>query len=411
MALKEFVTWIKSMWAPSSTWERAGASIAEWVLTGGQVTIQEALSHPAVWRAVNVISADVAKVPISLYRRDEDGGRTAENDWPSAIVLREQAAPGMTGYTLRRTLTAHALLTGNGFAWIQRNGIGDPVALTVLDPLRTQPVDEGRLAWKTRLPTGQDTTISDDDILHIAGLTWDGVFGDSPLRLLAEAIRLELGVQRFAAAFFQKGYALSGFIKSPRALSADEVARLRDEFRRRHSSASNAHDIAILSGGLEFQPSVAEPQKSQLVESRDAGLRAIANVFGLPPHKLGDPTRTSYASIEAENADYLQTTLDPWLVAWETEATAKLLSKALKKKRYYFEHNRNAIVRTQISERVAAYAKLVEIGVLSPNEVRERENLNRRSGGDAYYTPANWIRSGTGFTGNQAVTAETPGAD
>jgi len=390
MALKDvlnkFVNWLS---APEL--ERPTAAITTWIASFSAVSASDALGHPAIWRAINIISADVAKVPIALYRRETDGSRVAENTRPEARLLRERAAPGVSGYSLRRTLTAHALLVGNGFAMITRDPRGQPVALTVLDPTVTSINEEAPLSWRTTIKE-QTIIISDSDMVHLSGLCWDGLNGESPLVLLREAIRLELGVQRFAAAFFEKGYALSGFLKSPRALSVDEVRRLREEFRQRHSSAGNAHDIGVLTGGLEFQPSVAEPQKTQLVESRDAGLRAIANMFGLPPHKLGDPTRTSYASIEAENADYLQTTLDPWLVAWEQEASLKLIPER-ERDRYYFEHNRNAVVRTQLGERVTSYAKLIEIGVLSPNEVRERENLDKRERGDSYYVPANWLES------------------
>jgi len=354
------------------------------------VSVQEALALPAIWRAVNMIASDVAKVPIDLYRRLDDGSRVAENWRPAAQRLRGDAAPGVSGFVFRKTVTAHALLTGNGFALIKRDGNRNPVQLIVLDPLRTR-LDESRSdpRWKTVMD-GVERSIPDADVLHISGLAWNGVEGESPLELLRDAIRLELAIQRFAYGFFRKGYALSGFLKSPRPLSPEEIARIRDEFRRRHSGVESAHDIAILAGGLDWQSAVTEPQKTQLVETRDAGLRAIANIFGVPPHKLGDPSRTSYASIEAENADYLQTSLDPWLVAWEVEATNKLISDNAKGL-FYFEHNRNAIMRTQFSERVNGYAKLIEIGVLSPNEVREKENLNKRDGGDAYYVPANWM--------------------
>lgn len=390
MALMDFVQRVKNFFSPPPP-ESANASIASWLSSLSEVSAGEALGHPGIWRAVNIISADVAKVPIALYRRESDGSRVAENARPEARLLRERAAPGISGYSLRRTLTAHTLLTGNGFAMITRDRRGFPMALTVLDPSATTIEKDAPLIWRTTI---KDKTLIllDSDVIHLSGLSWDGLRGESPLNILKDAMRLELGVQRFAAAFFDKGYALSGFIKSQRSLSTEEIARLRDEFRRRHSGASSAHDIAILTGGLEFQPSVAEPQKTQLVESRDAGLRAIANMFGLPPHKIGDPTRTSYASIEAENADYLQTTLDPWLVSWEQEASLKLIPEN-ERDRFYFEHNRNAVVRTQLGERVTSYAKLIEIGVLSPNEVRERENLDRREGGDGYYAPANWVQS------------------
>jgi len=363
----------------------------------------EALSHPAVWKACQLLCSDVAKIPIDLYRTNDDGSRERIKDHPSIVILKGKANVGLSGFTFRKTLTLHALIVGNGYAWIKRNPrTYQPQQVVVLDPVLTKKVDVNY--WETTIKDSK-IVIKEDDILHIKNLSWDGISGLDPLKVMASAMQLELGVLEFAQAFFKKGYALFGFLKSDKTLSPKEVARIREEFKQGYSGSKGSHEFGILHGGLQFQPLTVEPEKSQLVQSRDAGLRNIANMFGVPSHKLGDPTRTSYASIEAENADYLQTSLDPWLVEWESECNLKLLNPE-EDVDMYFEHNRNAIMRTKFSERVDGYGKLIGMGVLSPNEVRELENLNKRENGDIYYVPANWIEA-TGKPSSESTQVES----
>jgi len=395
MGLADLVKRIADLFSPRQI--TTGGETETVALVLDQVlSVSRALAHSAVWKAVRLISADVAKIPIDLYRFS-DSGREKVREHPAIELLRFRAAPGVSGVTFRRVLTAHALLTGNGFAWIRRSGT-KPVQLVILDPLQTRLAnDTAALVWET-VVDGQTQRILDDDVLHIKGTCWDGLTGMNPLQVLSRCIGLELAVQDFAYGFFKKGFALSGFLQCDRTLSPEEVNRLRQDFKKGYQGESGAYELGILHGGLKYEPLVQDPEKTQLVEARDAGLRSIANIFGIPPHKLGDPTRTSYASIEAENADYLASCLDPWLVEWEAELNMKLLSRK-EAGSMYFEHNRNAIVRTEFASRVEGYAKLVGIGVLSPNEVRQRENLNSRPNGDSYYVPANWMREPS--SGNQ----------
>jgi len=388
-------------------WEQLGMSVED-VATGWSTPDwQQAMGLPAVWRAVSLLSADVAKVPIGVYRTRDDGTREELPQHQIVRLLKYEPNPGATAFTFRRTLTAHALLHGRGVAWIKR-GAGRIRSLVVLDPEQTAPDEKGgRIVWQTKIE-GAEVTLDDRDVFHLPGLSWDGLTGCSPLKVLRDALALELALQQHAAGFFQRGYALAGFVLSPQPLSPEEQENLRKQLRSLHSGAKRHHKVAVLSGGLDWKQWVADPQKSQLVETRQFGVREVANIFGLPPHKLGDPERTSYNSLEQENADYLASSLDPWLVAWEAECLRKLLSESERARGIYVEHKRNALLRTNYVDRVNGYRRLIEIGVLSPNEVRRLENLPPRQGGDQYYAPANWVPADHGGDRQGQASGKSP---
>jgi len=366
-------------------------NITTWDILQHGLDWRTALSIPAVWHAVNLLSADVAKVPIDVFRKTNDG-RESDRSIAASVLLRESPNEAMTSYMFRRTLTAHAVLTGTGLAAIYRDISGAPKRLVVLPPPPQTTVElrNGSPVWLTSV-NGVTETFADSDVLAIRGLSRDGLMGISPLETLRSALLLELALQDHALAFFQKGLLLSGFLVSPRPLSPEEAAAIKASFASLYGGSRGQHGVAVLHGGIEWKPQVIDAEKSQLAEARQFGLRQVANIFGLPPHKLGDPSRTSYASLEQENADYLASSLDPWLVAWETECTKKLLRPIEQERGYYVEHNRNAYVRMSYADRVAGYAKLIEIGVMSPNEVRQKENMSTIPEGDRYYVPANWV--------------------
>jgi len=376
-------------------------TLADWLQRSvgeGVTTPTEALSIPAVWRAVHLVSSSVAQVPLHLYQHGDD--RRRQDDAPEARLL-QRPTPGVTQYTFRRTLTLHVLLCGDGFAWIYRRR-GRPERLVVLDPLQTEPKTDGNaLVWETRLED-QTRLLPDRDVLHLCGLSWDGMRGLSPIWQFALSMDLQRCIRDHARGFFLRGTMLSGILKTPRPLTPEERAIIKQSFEQQHGGAGRSWGVAVLGGGLEWQPAVVEPQKTQLAELHQLATRDIAAMFGVPPHKLGDPSRTSYASLEQENLDYLMFSLESWLSAWEAELNAKLCPPDC-----YWEHNRNALVRSVYSDRVNGYYRMVEMGVLSPNEVRRLENLPERQGGDVYYVPANWIGAGS----NPAQAASSSGRD
>ena len=61
----------------------------------------------------------------------------------------------------------------------------------------------------------------------------------------------------------------------------------------------------------------------------------------------------------------------------------------------YIEHNLETLLRGDVQSRFEAYRIGREIGALSANDVRRRENEPAIADGDGYHMPANWVPLGT----------------
>ena len=81
-------------------------------------------------------------------------------------------------------------------------------------------------------------------------------------------------------------------------------------------------------------------------------------------------------------------TLRPWLIRWEQELNRKLFKESEKGK-FFFKFTIEGLLRGDTKTRSVFYKDLFNIGVLSPNDIRQLENLNPVEGGDTYYVPLN----------------------
>ena len=137
------------------------------------------------------------------------------------------------------------------------------------------------------------------------------------------------------------------------------------------------------------------PNDSQFLESRQFQVPEIARWFNLPPHKLKDLSRSSFNNIEQEQTSFVTDSILPWLIRLEANYNMQLLSAGDKgeygRGRLYFKHVVEGLLRGDSGSRAAFYGKMFSIGAMSPNEIREKEDLDPYAGGDIRLVPANMI--------------------
>lgn len=365
-------------------------------VAGVVVTEDTALRATAVYACIRVISEDVATIPLLMYERQEPRGKRRAPEHPLYEVLHNQANPEMTALQLRETLTAHAVGWGNGYAYIVRDNRGNARELWPLLPDRTRPVRDPatqQLYYEVRetpeLKKASSWKAQSRDVLHIVGLGFDGLMGYSPIRLHAQSIGLMLAAEEFGARFFGQGLHLGGFFEHPNTLSDPAYDRLKTQVNEQKAGLRQSHSWMILEEGMKYQQLAIPPDEAQFVESRKLQVSEIARIFRVPPHKIGDLERATFSNIEHQAIDYVVSTLRPWLVRWEQAIWQKLLTPA-DRRRFFAEHLVEGLLRGDTQSRYAAYQIGRQGEWLSPDDIREFENMNPRpdgAGGD--YTNPN----------------------
>jgi len=367
--------------------------------TGIDVTPDKALGLSPFWKGVDTLSSDVAKIPLEVLRREKDGGKTRMSDHPAHRILRK-ACNGMLPFVWKKTCMVHAPMRGNSYTLILReNGIrgGSPIGRVLLPPTPiTFPVIADGEKWYVTSIKGEGHKFHAEDVLHFPGLSFDGLVGMDVLDVLADVFGLGLAEHGHAERFFKHGTQTAGFLTAPKALKEGELKDLRENWALMQTGL-NAHKIGVLHGGLDFKPLGVDPEKAQLLQSREFSLIEIANVLRMPPHKVGHPARTSYNSLEQENKDYLASSLDPWMVVIEQECEEKLLTEREKNEgQLLIEFNRAAFLSTALLDQVMSFRALREMGAMNANQVSARMNLpSQGDQGNQFYVPANWVPVGS----------------
>jgi hypothetical protein len=191
------------------------------------------------------------------------------------------------------------------------------------------------------------------------------------------------------------------------------VIRWREHGERRGTLGINADTIycAITSivrssyNGWVYNLAVEEDETYTTV----AGVVHNCRWFRMPPHKIQDLSEATYSNIEFQNIEYVTDTLQSWLARWEQELKRKIFGIDSP---YYAKHLVQGLLRGDHAARASFYTAMFKIGVLSPNDIRETEDLNSIGpDGDEYFVEANNlvpIRQVVGMSSPPLVPANAP---
>ena len=369
--------------------------------SGVEVSEHSALGYAPFWRAVNLISGDVAGMPCDVFKRQRDGGKKYDDKHPAAPLLRDMASAWWRADDMRRVITSHALVHGNGYGPIVRDMSGDPVQIGLLSPqeVRVAIHDDGSKWYATYL-NGEMILIPSRDMIHIKGLGRDGLTGYSIIELMKNALGVGMAAQEFGGRFFGNGSNMSGVLQIPGHFTEERIRNAISSWDSMQSGLQNSFKIALLQEGVKWQQTTIAPDQAQFLQTREFEVRAtVANITGVPPHMLGDSTRTSHNSLESESQSYLHRCLNPWLKEWEQELRTKLLTPRQRmKESHVIEFNRESEIQMEFEKKINGIYRQIECGVLTRNEGRNLLNMPKISaedeGGDDFYHPANWVVAG-----------------
>lgn len=356
---------------------------------GESVDQQRSLSLSGVFACVRNIAEDTAKLPLKLYRQLTPRGKESARDEDLYYLLHNEPNDEMSSFDFRQALAASAVMWHGGFAEIQRDGGGRPIALWPLHPSRVKVKrdDQGRLFYRVRRGDDLETDdVSPRDMIHVKGFSDTGVAGFMITEFARNGFGIYLAAERFTGSYFSNGTVASGVLEYEKKMDPQSLESLRHQFAEKYAGAGNSFKPVALDLGGKFKPTSHDAEKSQLVESLQFRIEDVARWFRMPPHKIGHLLRATFSNIEHQSLEYLQDTLAPWLVRIEQEFNRKLLPGRTD---MFYEHVRDAIVQADINSRYAAHQIAVTNGLATRNEIRDKENLNPYPGGDKYLIPQN----------------------
>lgn len=261
------------------------------------------------------------------------------------------------------------------------------MALWPLDPSRMTPKREnGILIYEYQVADTRETIkFPFWEILHIAGLGFNGLIGYSVIGLMRESIGLGLAQEEFASRFYSSGAMPSGILETDGTLGEEALVDLRKWFNETYGGLSKSQQVMILQQGLKFHTLTIPQKDAEFIETRSFSVRDIARWFGIPPHMIGDMADAKWANIEQQAIDYVVYALRPLLVRIEQAMEVKFNLGP----EYEIRHVVEGLLRGDSAARAAFYKEGIMDGWMNRNEVRELEDRNPAEGLDEFLTPMN----------------------
>ena len=352
---------------------------------GVRIDPETALRSTVVLACVRVLSSSVAGLPLHLYRRTADGGKEIARDNPLYRLLHDRPNSWQTSYEWREQIMLHLLTHGN--AYIEISGAGASTELTVLHPsrMKVERLPTGRLRYTYREDGGSSTVYAQDAIMHLRWMSDDGVNGMVPVEIAKDAIGLARACEIHGASFFGNGARPGIVLTTDQVLSPEAAENTRSQWERAHRGPDKAQRTAVLQGGLKIAEVGGNNQEAQFLEARRFQVEEVCRVYGVPPHLVGDLSRSSFSNIEQQSLDYVQNGLMPFLRRIESAIARDLVTDDS----LFAEFDVRGALRADAAGRASYYNAMWNLGVLSVNEIRAAENLNPVPDGDTRFVQLN----------------------
>ena len=354
--------------------------------SGQAVNNTTALSIASVHACVRVIADGIAGLGLKLYKDDGINRDQIIVHYGTALV--NEPNPYQTKYDFVKYMTSHLALTGNAYAFINRDVRNIGTELHPIAPQYVTPVmQDGILFYKVSM-AGYPPMIPATEMLHFKGMCGDNpLVGLSPVVLHAETLGIDLAAISQSAGVYKNGV-LKFLLTSDSQIKIDQAGPLKKSLDDVIDGASRS---AVMPNGIKMEKLSLSPEEAQYLETRKFSSEEIARIFGVPASMIGASAGIK-SSVEQEYQDFYARTLMSYAINIEQELARKLLTEN-DKLTYYFKFNFNSLLRASANERADYYNKGIRGGWLSRNEARLYEDVNGFNGGDEYLIEANLMPS------------------
>ena len=373
----------------SNFWEKFGIKL------GFSISGKKALKENTVYICTKIRAESIGKLSLKVYKEREE-----YKEHELYYLLKYKPNPLMNSINFWKCIEAQRTLKGNAYAYIERNKKGQVTGIYPIDSDNvTKVIDDNNFlsslskVWYIVIDNkGIKHKLYSDEILHFIGdITLDGLIGIASLEYLKCTVENGRATQEFVNKFFKNGLSTKGVIQYVGDLDEKAKRTFRKEFESMSNGLENAHSVSLLPLGYQFQPLSLSMADAQFLENSKLTKREIAAAFGMKSYHLNDLERATFNNLTEQQKDFYIFILQPSLTNYEQEMQDKLFSQYETLKDVRVEFNVDTILRSDIKTRYESYRIGIQSGFLSPNEVRKKENLPAKEGGDELLANGNMI--------------------
>ena len=330
------------------------------------VTADTALTLTAVYRAVQIIATPISKMPIKTYRFATGVELRIDNP----VLINKPDINSNRRDFLFQTVISLAL-EGNAFWYKNYGSNGQVNNLTLL------PAQSVSVRYKNQLDITQGIeysylgkTYTPREIEHLKLFSKTGnLRGISPIEAARPDISAALDLRDYAKNWFSSAGVPTGILKTNQSLNQEQAETVTNNW---HNKQQN-RQIAVIGNGFDYQQIALSPRDALFTDIQEQATISIARLFGIPARLLlttvpgGSDT---YTNLQDENQIFYRHTLMGYSDAI-TDAFSNCLPRGTRIE-FDFEH----LFKSDVAARYDYYSTAIAAGILTAEEVREKEGLN-----------------------------------
>ena len=354
------------------------------------------LSEATYFACMKVLSESIGKLPLKLLQyNDKNGVRNAREN-PYYKLLHDRPNKFMTATSFWSTVEYNRNHYGNAYVLIDTKKSGKDKGKTSLWILESKDVevwyDNGKLIkdlpdiyYIYNSPAGR-MVFGSEEILHFkTSNTLDGYVGVSVADQLKRTIKGNQKAQNLINNMYDSGFTAKAVLQYTGSLNdenAKSFVKGIEDYAKGNLKDKGIENIIPIPVGSTLTPLNVKLADNQFVEVKQYSALQIASAFGIKPTQIGDYTKSSYASAEAQQLAFYVDTLLYIIKQYEEELTYKLLSDEDVDKGLHFKFNVAVILRADLKTQIDSLSKAVSSFLYTPNEARALLDLESKAGGD-----------------------------
>ena len=321
----------------------------------------------------------------------ESSGVINARHHPLYRIVHDRPNPYMTSSTFWSTVEFNRNHFGNAYVLIE--GHGEKMRLWIM------PSNEIEIWYDDMLILGDVPDIyyiyshggkrykfGSEEVLHFKTSNMiDGIEGISVQNQLKMTMSGASKAQKLVNGMYDNGFTAKAVLQYTGSLSDDNVKAFVkgiEDYAKGKLKDKGIENIIPIPLGASLTPLNVKLADNQFIEVKQYTSLQIASAFGIKPYQIGDYTKSSYASAEAQQLSFYVDTLLYIVKQYEEELTYKLLSPEECRNGYHFKFNIDVILRADFATKINTLSTAVNSFLMTPNEARSKLDLGNVEGGD-----------------------------
>jgi HK97 family phage portal protein len=366
---------------------------------GVNVNVKTALSIPTFWAALKKRGGTIGSLSCEIFENTPTGAKPAPKH-PLYNLVNSKPHPLYNSFVFWMTLVVNVDAKGDGFVRIRRKSMNArPFRLDLVmkeDVLDLIEMDDGQFYYiinekKVGNPTPTQKAVSIDDMIHIRGLSMDGLFSEDPIQINKECFGGGIAANKYTSAFFGNNAHVNFVIESPQLMSDKARTKFNSWWSRTVSGMKNAFkNPIILDQGSKLHKISLNPQEASLEESKKSVAADAARIVDTPAHMVGLLDKATFSNIEVQNNEFLMFSIRNTLKQIETEFNNKIFSTSeTNKQKYFIRFNLDSLLRSDAESRTKKLETEIKWGIISRDEARQLAGYQTEPNNNFILTPMN----------------------